>query len=138
MPLMYQWLIPGRVIHQKLVGQITPEDIAKIDAGVLPWHDAATVPLIHHLIDATELVAMPNVTQLSRTQYVRHPKMGWYVAGGVDSPLFTMLGTVMGHAVKLRVKLTEDMPSAITFLQSRVPDLPDLHAAYAQLERQRD
>jgi hypothetical protein len=116
MPYEIGWYLPERIIHYKLIGIITGDDIRMV-SSLLQDYLAKSVAPTHIVIDATELEKFPIDIQLSRSHYpFNRQNTGWIILCGGDVTA-RFVTTVAAKASSSRFKAVETLAIALTFLQ---------------------
>jgi hypothetical protein len=132
MPYELTWLVEGRVVLGKFIGQLAEDSIPEYDKTMLEYLNIGTGALVHQLADARELESMPGMAALNKLTYGRHPRMGWQLSFGLRKPLIKMAINIMSQVFKMRSRNFDTQEEALDFLQSVDATLPDLRTALTE------
>lgn len=129
MPIEIGWYIEDRIILMKSSGHVTVDEIHAADE--IGYHlletSAATQPLIHILLEESEMTHNPGITPYTQTRSTKHPRLGWLVESGtLDNRLFVFLGNVTAQILRLRYKQVPTFDDSLVFLMRVDSTLPDL------------
>lgn len=76
------WFIEGRIIHLKLADVVLESQLSALDKLMMSFLRAGTAPQVHLIVDVSELTALPPIAALSRMNFLRHHRQGWWVIIG--------------------------------------------------------
>jgi hypothetical protein len=76
------WFIEGRVIRLKLTDVVLESQLAALDKTMTTLLRDATTPQVHIILDISQLKALPSITALSRMNFLRHHRHGWWIIVG--------------------------------------------------------
>lgn len=131
MPAQITWLIEGKVLHIRSWGRLTIEDFQMNKDIIMEMLNTATSPIVHTLLDETDVEAMPRnmVALRESTTWTNHPRFGWAISYGNDERFLNFVTSFISQVARIRYRRFATAAEAIAFLQSREKDLPDLAEA---------
>jgi hypothetical protein len=129
MPYRISWLVEGRVILAELSGDLTAEELIPYDRAICQHLDAAKAFQVHYLVDTSRVQGLPGMNDMKDFSFLRHPRMGWTAAVGIQSPLVRSVGNFLSKLYKIKARELKSVDEALEFLQSVDPTLPDLRPA---------
>lgn len=118
------WLIPGRVIHVRLEGAISLEQMRAGNQELIEALDSGQPP-IHVLIDDQALVSIPaSLRQHQLTMnFLRHPALGWVIGAGRVSAVLRLISSVTSYFFKVQTRRFDTLDEALRFLREQDPSL---------------
>ncbi len=115
MPIEFSWLIPNRVILQRFYGDVTLDDIRESDR-VMPTFMDEGVPLIHTLMDATEITSHPNLKEIHSTASMKiYEGEGWRVLVGAPG-IARFIGSVVFQLMGQRYRMFDTLDEGVRFI----------------------
>lgn len=128
-PAQVTWLVPKRVILQRMPGAYTNEQAVAVFTEIRQHLDESEELLVHVLVDMTENTAMPmrlgEVHPIVK-QIFSHPRLGWTVIYGMRNPAMRFLSGVVAQVSQVRFRNVASREQAIKHLELVVHDLPPL------------
>ncbi|NWF69295.1 MAG: hypothetical protein HXY40_09420 [Chloroflexi bacterium] len=124
MPYKTEWMIPERVVHQRLYDELTAHEFRARHNELYALAEQMTRPICC-IIDTRDVQRIPPLTDLTRyvIEQTSHPQIAW-VAVIVTRPLFQFIVDLLIRMNRYRdVRMVASMAEARGFLSSRVPDL---------------
>jgi hypothetical protein len=120
------WYEEQRVILTKLNGNVTLDELKEIDRQLIEFIRAGT-PLVHLIVDMTEMDKMPtNVTQVNGAlQHLNEDGLGWTILVGA-SPIIRFVGGVVAQIARMRFRALPTFSEALTFLTAQDSTLQHL------------
>lgn len=107
----------------------------EIDKEIVALLDGSPHPLVHLIINVSEVTVSVSLAETMSLQYPRHRKIGWNILVRVQSNAALRLFSSMAASIaKVRYRETNTLDSAFAILQERVPDLPDLKQAFQEMD----
>jgi hypothetical protein len=76
------WYIEGRIIHLKLTDVVSESQLSALDKLMISFLREGTAPQVHLIVDVSELSSLPSIAALSRMNFLRHHRQGWWVIVG--------------------------------------------------------
>ncbi len=131
MALEVSWLIEGRLMNARFVGNVTLEELESAVNVIMEMLTVGDSPLIHSVHDASALTAMPiSLSALSNVtgEAYKHPRLGWVVAHSVQNRVVGFIGNMMGRLFQTRYRIFDTRAEALAFLNSMDETLPALEA----------
>jgi hypothetical protein len=135
MPADVSWYIKDRVLQLNLTGDVTRDELADVATQTAAYIDAApdqsVVPLVHTLVDATQIEGFPKILRDFAGAYqpmASHYQIGWVLLYGTEDPLMLFIADAASQMFTTRFRKFKTRPEAVAFLQyvdSTLPDLPD-------------
>ncbi|MAS32439.1 MAG: hypothetical protein CL610_00445 [Anaerolineaceae bacterium] len=115
MPVELSWLIPERVLHERFYGDVTIEDIQEL-ASTLPPFMEEGVPLIHTIIDATNVTSHPSIKDIHEHSSLRtYPNEGWRVMVGANA-VARFIGSIILQVMGQRYRMYDTLDEALHFI----------------------
>lgn len=127
-----RWLVPQHIIHGKPAGKYTIEDLKLASQEITGLLDASDKPLVHLLIDESELDGMPvSLSALSDAfTFMRHERLGWMIIYGTDDRLKKFISSMMTNIARVRHRRFTTRLEAFEFLalmDSSLPTIEEMH-----------
>src|SRR5690606_35059307 len=76
------WYLEGRIVSLKLTGALVENQLIALDKLITTYLRAGTAPQVHLMLDISELTALPPLMALSRMNFLRHHRNGWWMIVG--------------------------------------------------------
>ena len=117
MPIDISWYVPQRVISMRSYGDITIDDTIAANHQLITLFDSG-IPLIHTLVDQTELKHFPISLNdlLDSLSVLAHPELGWTVVYGKPNKLADFIGGMIARMARVRYRKFNSKMAAINFL----------------------
>jgi hypothetical protein len=135
MPHQHQWLIPNHIIIGRNMGDLTIEDIEDSTQALVNMLNSSSRPLVHVLIDLTELESHPNklkpLAESSKAIF-NHPKLGWLLLYGNLNRFSKFLAQMFAQLSHIRFRIFTTDEEAIEFLKSvdvTLEEVPEIGAS---------
>ncbi len=129
MPIQTTWYAKGLVVMHQPYGTVTEEEMIANIPEALYFLENKTGPLVHFLIDCTELDAMPKLPAFGKMTWYGDPRLGWSVAFGIKKPTMATVATIASQLFRARFRITKDFETALDTLQNLAnPPIPDLRS----------
>jgi len=79
---LIEWIVPNRVVHVKITGAQTLEEIAVRSQEIIRLLDSSSTQQVHFIYDNSELTQLPSdLRGLKKSvTWTQHPKVGWVVS----------------------------------------------------------
>lgn len=126
MPVELSWLIPKRVLLERFYGDVTIADIQGI-ASTLPPFMEEGVPLIHTILDATDVTSHPSIKDIHEHASLRtYPNEGWRVIIGA-SAVARFIASIILQVMGQRYRMYDTLEEALLFIadQDKTVDVSD-------------
>lgn len=126
MPFEERWFIENDMIYVRAFGDLNLEETERMVAALLQKTEASSAALVHVLLDIRELKTFPrNIAALNRITrpHLSHPKYGWALAYGQNTPLIQFVGNTVMQLTQTRFRIFPDQTAALTFIYSVNPAL---------------
>jgi hypothetical protein len=81
----------------------------------------------HLIFDVRRVTEGQKIKTLVKTKSGRHPRLGWSIEFGIDTPVHNFLVTVTTDIFKARLRHVPTFSDGIEFLQAMDGTLPDLN-----------
>ncbi len=117
MPYQTRYSVNERVIHNRLYGEMTPEDPAGFNAATLDLIRSGDAPV--HLIFDTSSLEPVNVPLKNVVEMVTFPgenKLGWVIIVG-ENPFARFVGSMLMQAGRVKYRMVGSMDEAVAILQ---------------------
>src|SRR5688572_19010488 len=103
------WLITDRVLLFKAPAYPVIEDIIEADKELAHYLEqlAPDAPLLHMILDDSDVEVMPGIKTFSELKSLRHPKLGWTVIVGLENKVFKMINTIISQLFRARLRMTD-------------------------------
>lgn len=126
MPYKLDWVVPGKVLFGRMWGEPKPDEIREFSPSI-NRAVASGQPPVHCLVDVTGITRTPfNLRELnSFLNRDNTENFGWFILIS-DNLLARFLGTAVIQLAQMRVRVFNDRPSALRFLNEIDSTLPDL------------
>lgn len=114
----FRWLIEGRVIYTRTVGEVTPEELSVIDQALIKHLSSGFEGhLVHVVVDMRELTQFPrNLQQIKqRLTHLNHPALGWTIMVGAGT-MITFVANVVTQIARARFRAFSSMAEGLDFL----------------------
>lgn len=113
----------GRILHQRLQGDITLAEVSEASDEALALLRAGRPP-IHLLLDVSNLGKFPlSAHQLSKAAaYIHDPNLGWVLLVGPSSIMATFAG-IITQIAGVRLRSFADVDEALGFIATQDPSL---------------
>jgi len=110
------WLKEGRVIHLRIDGEVTIEDLTVFNTEIRKMLDQGTGK-VHVISDMEEVGKVPtNMLKIREViTYFKHPNLGWHILiNHKNNPLSSFLVTVATQAAGLQVRQVSSFEDAVS------------------------
>ena len=97
------WLVEDKVILSSIKGALEVEHFPELDANIIAMMETSTASQVHLLTDIAQMTTMPNIFQMTKLQYITHPKIGFFVTQG-RNPVEQFIGQAVGQMLKTKYK----------------------------------
>jgi hypothetical protein len=118
-PYEVSWYVNQRVIHWRVWGQITLEEIAQMGKDQQKLLSEGTIP-VHTISNIADVENFPtDLRQLKEAlEGVNHPHLGWILVVGTTTPLKRFVVTTATQMVvpDVRLRMFSKMEEALEFL----------------------
>ncbi len=123
MPYEIRWHQDKRIIHGRLYGVVTLDDLSQWTPEILRYVQMGDAP-VHLLADLHDIEKFPMSISALKSVLQREvdPKMGWVVTLGGPSALMTF-SYVLARLFKVNLRVADTMSEAVSALQSVDPTL---------------
>lgn len=129
MPVNLSWYIENRVIQIINEGQISDDDMLRIDQPIIDLMNASSFPLVHMIVDNSKATYTPSVKTITQAKFPRHTKCGWVVLVGPANSFMKFVNAVVTNVFKTRNRMFDTFEEAVAFLNevdSTLPALSDM------------
>lgn len=129
MAIKFDWLVENRVVYVQYVDVVTVEELTTEIGNIVELIGNSSAPLVHTLIDTTELVDYPkdiSTILKSTKQVLVHPKFGWMLVYGQDDRLMQFFVQVVTSMLKVRMRIFKKRDDAVAFLKYVDTSLEDI------------
>jgi hypothetical protein len=118
MEYLLKWFIPNRVVYVRLWGASSIEEASQLNAKMLEFIAAGT-PLVHFIVDDTELKVVPNsLGEMQRAmRALKNPSMGWVLTVGEVNAVMRFFGQMAAQLFRFRFRRLRTMEEALRFLR---------------------
>ncbi|MCA9895441.1 MAG: hypothetical protein KC615_20795 [Anaerolineae bacterium] len=135
MPGQISWLVKNRVVVLKYMGNVVIEELEKIAEVGNPLIESSDVPLVHVIIDETEMTDHPrNVIQTIKVMNstLSHPKLGWLIFIAIPNEIIALVTKMALGAARTRHQVVNTYEEASRTLM----DVDSTLQAFAPLDIQ--
>jgi len=126
MAVNYSWILEGRIVHIQVIGQMSTEEMQNEDAVMQTFFNKRSGPLLHVLIDETQMTALPDLKTMFKVRWIQNPDLGWFIMYGVNERLESFKAHVATSKYRVRFAMVDTLNEALDLLQERDLTLPDL------------
>jgi hypothetical protein len=127
MPIETRWYLEGRVSFTRLSGVVTEPDLKAMDAWLLACMENPQVPLVHHIIDCSDITKPTSVRHAMQLRAPRHARIGWALTiNSTRNPMVRFLTGLVVSAARIRYRDVNSFDHALETLNALDPSLPDL------------
>lgn len=134
-----EWIIPDHVVHVKIKGAQTLEEIAVRSQEIIRLLDSSSTQHVHFIYDNSELTQLPSdLRGLKKSAtWTQHPKVGWVVSynGRVGAVMYIV--SVLSRFMNVKYSNHISYAHALHFLvrqdpglSETIPNLVEKSAAY--------
>lgn len=123
MPQYFDWLIEDFIIYERVVGDLTVNDLASVDEQIIRMMESSLQSRIHVMTDISTMRTMPGVRDMMTLRYIKHPRMGYFITQRRNR-LEYFIGNTAGKILKTKYQFVKDLDDGIHFLADIDPDLP--------------
>ena len=118
MPFEANWFVDGKVVFDRVVGDIDAQMIAEHDQVISAFLNAADSPKMHMIVDFSKVGTLPSVSAFTDIHWTKDDRLGWVVVYGVDSAVVKFISTVVLQMTSVSHKFVDTKEDAIGFLAS--------------------
>jgi hypothetical protein len=123
MPVIHKWLIPGRVMGLRWVGDVTIEELETLDEFLVHTMDNSQQPLVHFISHELDLTSEPPFSTYLRARCARHQRFGWYLIIQKQSNFVArVVAQMAGTMLRMRFRLVENEAAAWAHLCRIYPE----------------
>lgn len=118
MPTETKWLIEGKVIFQRMWGDITIEDIEEMSKISKQLIESSDRHLVHTITDNSEVKSSPpsNKVRNASKEALQHPRFGWFVIYGQNDRLQRFFFQLATSIFNLRTRWFNTREESLNFL----------------------
>ena len=122
------WLVEEKVIELHVSGDIASEILFAASRDIIVLMDSSTAPLVHLIVNETDMGNFPKQIKnvMDAAEFINHPKMGWFLIYGNDSPFLNFLSPMVARVARLRHRRFQNGADAYNFLFSVDATLPQI------------
>lgn len=121
-----EWYLPGRVILTRAVGTVSDAEVLADDPVILAMLDQGASPLVHMIIDDSQLDNLPNFATFSQLQWGKHERLGWIIVVGVQNKVLIFINLLAANLFRTRQRFLPTLDEALGFLNEVDSTLPPL------------
>ena len=116
------WYLEGRILSLKLTGALSENQLITLDKLMTTYLRAGTAPQVHLMLDISELTSLPPIMALSRMNFLRHHRNGWWmiIGGRAGSSIHNTLH-LLSDTYQIQYADKADESTARTFLHAVDP-----------------
>lgn len=125
------WLLDSKIILAQPTGDTTPAELKRVSDTFRAFIDKSDAPLVHILIDESQLKSMPISIKLVTdiVDVFRHPRLGWFILYGSDDQVKKFVSTMVTKVSRVRHRRFDTMDDCLNFLtmvDSSLPAIEDI------------
>jgi hypothetical protein len=118
-----KWYVEGRIIYDRLYGDLTFDDAVQTSSILTDYLGrAAPLPLIHVIVDLSEMERMPLEVNLKRfnqaMQHMKAPNLGWTLMI-TSHPIARFLASTLTQIARARFRTFTSREEALAFLSDQ-------------------
>lgn len=124
-----RWYYEDKIVGVVSAGELSVEDVRNMAATINSLIGASESPLVHVIIDETNLISMPtNIKQIvdATSTFLSNPQLGWFIIYGNDNMILKFVGQVATSMKKLRHRRFSTLHETLEFLISVDVSLPSI------------
>ncbi|HVU10531.1 MAG TPA: hypothetical protein VHD90_04605 [Phototrophicaceae bacterium] len=112
-----RYSVNERVIHNRLYGEMTPEDPAGFNTATLDLIRSGDAP-VHLIFDTSDLqpVGVPLKDVLEMVTFPGENKLGWVIIVG-ENPFARFVGSLLMQAGRVKYRMVGSLDEAVAILQ---------------------
>lgn len=131
MPYTVDWMVEGRVVLDRLSGEVTMDDIAQTSERITDLMRQGKPPMVHLIVELTAVEKLPMGIHIGKiNQYMMHtkePNLGWSLV--VTKSIFLrFLASVATQVARGRYRAFDTFEEAVAFLADVDATLPEFQA----------
>ena len=126
MPVESRWLVPGKIIHTDLVGDLTIDDIRAGSKGVIALLDESDHRMVHIIGNESRMGSMPKSLNLftEAVEFMRHPRLGWFLMYPSTNHFAKFMGTMISSITRVNHQQFGTLKECLEMLARIDPTLP--------------
>ena len=117
MPCSFEWYVQGRVVLEKLFGDVTVADLVRLNAEVTTLLIQEGVAPVHMVVDLTAVEKYPTkLNDVICTIQKRVPEKEGWVLVVTENPILRFFASMVLQFARLRLRTFKTIPEAVGFL----------------------
>jgi len=129
MTIETEWYIPGRVVHQRYIGNISMAEAKEAIDGAKHFYDEAHDNCLHTIVDMSAVERFDITLQGLRDLQAAKGNIGWSVvvtsSNGMISHLSKFLSVAASQFLNVRLRIVSDISEAEAFLSEMDNEVAD-------------
>lgn len=89
--------------------------------------------LIHVVLSYEKQTGRPNLKMLTKLNFPKHPRNGWFIATGITNPLIKMVGGLAAQITKIRAMSIDTIEEALELLYEFDSTIPRQDSSHTQV-----
>jgi|GEM_PF-6811603 len=119
------WLVKDKVILTCIQGALRKQDLPEVDNRMITLFESSQSNQIHVLSDISMMTTMPGIFDMSKLQYIRHPKIGYFITQS-RNPVEEFIGNTVGQMIKSKYQFVKTLDEGIEYLTQIDKNLPSI------------
>lgn len=131
MPYTTEWLVPGRVLLQRIDGDITLDDVSALSAAAGDAISTEGTGVVHSIVDVTRIGKYPQSLRDIHQVFTLHPQQRarWFIVI-TQNPLLRFLSSMVSQMASPNFRICASLEEAAALLQRHDHTLVEIsHAA---------
>ncbi len=126
MGIKLEWLLAGRVILHRNVGDVTATDLLDVDAPLNAMLLEGTQPEVHVIVLANPHGEGPmSLRAFTAATWMRNERLGWTVVVGLENIVLRFVADAASQVFNMKTKFVDTPEEAIAVLKRVDLSLPD-------------
>lgn len=128
MPIESYWLLPEKILHVAIIGDISIDEVARASQDAVTIFDVSSIAPIHIIVDDSRGGDPPKSIRrlINAIAVVRHTNMGWMVLYGGENKLAKYILQILANITNLRYRRCQTRREAVAFLITVDDSLTDV------------
>lgn len=127
------WLVPGKIIHTDLIGDLSINDIKTGSQSVIDLLESSEYDTIHIIGNESQMGKIPVSLRLfsEAADFMRHPKVGWLMLYPSDNQFTKFMGSIISSMTGVSHGQYPTITECLVSLSRIDPSLPPIEEMIA-------
>lgn len=128
MPIESYWILPEKILHVSIIGDITVDEVAQASNDAITIFNTSSTAPIHIIVDDSRGGDPPKSIRklIDAIMVVRHANMGWMILYGGENKLAKYILQILASFTNLRYRRCQTLREAVAFLITVDDSLTDM------------